>query len=206
MSTTGLGTPSRYLLGAEDSERARLLLQGRIHRAQAERLFERLDVGAGGRVLDVGGGPLGVLDLLSAAVGPQGEVIGLDNEPGMIAHASLTITELNLANVRLVLGEAADTQLAAGSLDLAHERLVLINHPATTGPGSWQGHLGHLTDTRPASRALIPHLADRGLSAQPDRRAGISTSSPRALRPNGTAPSCTRSSLRPTWGRARYAD
>jgi ubiquinone/menaquinone biosynthesis C-methylase UbiE len=119
-----------YILGADESERTRLLMQSEIHRAQAERLLERFDVRSGGRVIDIGCGPLGVLDLLSTMVGRDGCAIGLDNEPQMIAHAGRTITECDLANVELVLADAADTGLAAGSVDLAHERLVLINHPA----------------------------------------------------------------------------
>jgi len=47
----------------------------------------------------------------------------------MIAHAHRTITERALSNVKLALGEASHTGLASRSFDLAHERLVLINHP-----------------------------------------------------------------------------
>jgi ubiquinone/menaquinone biosynthesis C-methylase UbiE len=136
-----------YILGADESERSRLLMQSEIHRAQAERLLDRLDVPSDGRVIDIGCGPLGVLDLLSTMVGRNGRAIGLDNEPRMIAHARRTIAEWDLANVELVLADAADTGIEAGSLDLAHERLVLINHPAPQNivgemtrivrPGGW---------------------------------------------------------------------
>jgi SAM-dependent methyltransferase len=122
MSTIELTTAPEYLLGADENERTRLLLQGEIHRAQAQRLLGRLSVAGGGRVLDVGCGPLGVLDLLSAAVGADGEAIGLDNEPRMIAYAQRSIAELGLTNVRLALGEADETGLAGESIDLAHER------------------------------------------------------------------------------------
>ena len=119
-----------YILGADESERSRLLMQSEIHRAQAERLLERIGVRRGGRVIDIGCGPLGVLDLLSTTVGRNGRAIGLDNEPRMIAHARRTIAESELANVELVLADAAETGIESDSLDLAHERLVLINHPA----------------------------------------------------------------------------
>ena len=119
-----------YILGADESERSRLLMQSEIHRAQAERLLGRLDIRSGGRVVDIGCGPLGVLDLLSPIVGPDGRVIGLDNDARMVAHARQTIAERDLASVELVLADAADTGIESGSLDLAHERLVLINHPA----------------------------------------------------------------------------
>jgi SAM-dependent methyltransferase len=140
-------SPSEYLLGAEEFERSRLLLQAEIHRPQAEGLLGRLNVPAGGRALDLGCGPLGVLDLLSAAVGPSGRAIGIDNEPKMVAHARATIAERALTNVELALGEGSHTGLPTGSFDLAHERLVLVNHSApedvvaemarVVRPGGW---------------------------------------------------------------------
>lgn len=122
-------SPAEYLLGAEEPERSRLLLQAEIHRPETEQALARLNLPAGGRALDLGCGPLGILDLLSAAVGPSGRAIGIDNEPRMIAHARKTTTDRALSNVELALGEASHTGLASGSLDLAHERLVLVNHP-----------------------------------------------------------------------------
>ena len=71
MDTIELGQ-SEYPLGAEESERSRLLLQAEIHRPEAEELLARLNVPSGSRDLDLGCGPLGVLDLLSAAVGNRG--------------------------------------------------------------------------------------------------------------------------------------
>jgi hypothetical protein len=54
-----------YLLGADESERTRLLAQGEIYRAETEALFDRIEIPPGGRAVDFGCGPLGVLDLLS---------------------------------------------------------------------------------------------------------------------------------------------
>ncbi|MBV9143180.1 MAG: methyltransferase domain-containing protein [Pseudonocardiales bacterium] len=137
----------QYILGADDSEHARLLVQWEIYRSQAERLLKHLGVSSGQRVLDVGYGPLGVLDLLSARVGPTGEVVGLDNEPRMIKFAERTIAEHGLTNVTLVHRDAASTGLPADYFDLAHERLLLINVPApqdvvtemvrVVRPGGW---------------------------------------------------------------------
>ncbi|MGH3872079.1 MAG: methyltransferase domain-containing protein [Pseudonocardiaceae bacterium] len=137
----------QYILGADDSEYARLLTQCEIHRPESERLLERLGISSGQRALDVGCGPLGVLDLLSARVGPTGEVVGLDNEPRMIEFAEGTIAEHGLTNVELVQGDAVSTGLPADYFDLAHERLVLINVPSpqdvvaemirVVRPGGW---------------------------------------------------------------------
>lgn len=78
----GLGqevASEEYILGAGDSELARLIAQAEIHRPDAEGLLDRVPIDVR-RALDVGCGPLGVLDLLSERVGIAGEVVGLDNE------------------------------------------------------------------------------------------------------------------------------
>jgi SAM-dependent methyltransferase len=137
----------QYILGADDSEHARLLAQCEIHRPEAEWLFERLEISLGQRVLDVGCGPLGVLDVLSARVGPSGEVVGLDNEPRMIEFAERSIAQRGLSNVTLVRADAASTGLPDDYFDLAHERLLLVNMPVPQAvvaemirvvrPGGW---------------------------------------------------------------------
>ena len=134
-----------YHLAAGKADRARLLVQSELHRREAAQLLDRVGVGYGTRVLDVGCGPLGVLDMLSARVGGAGQVIGLDHEPRMLAYAEQTISELT--NVELVLGDATRSGFPEGSFDGVHERLVLINHPSpqdivremvrVTRPGGW---------------------------------------------------------------------
>ena len=136
-----------YSLGADEAERARLLAQCELHRREATQLLYRVGVARATRVLDVGCGPLGVLDILSAWVGPAGQVIGLDNEPRMLTYAQQTIGERELANVELVPGDATRNGLPDDSFDGVHERLVLINHPSpqdivqemvrVTRPGGW---------------------------------------------------------------------
>lgn len=115
-----------YLLGADEGERTRLLAQGEIHRAETEALFDRVEIPLGGRAVDFGCGPLGVLDLLSR-VGATGEVVGVDSAPRMIGFAERSIAERGMANVQLVCADAAATGLDAESFDLAHARLVLVN-------------------------------------------------------------------------------
>lgn len=117
-----------YILGADESERLRLLAQCDIHRREAELLLEHINVPLGGRAIDIGCGPLGVLDLLRERVGPAGSVVGLDNERRMLAFAQRTVSERALTNVTLALGDAVATSLPADSSDLAHARLVFVNH------------------------------------------------------------------------------
>lgn len=136
-----------YVLGASDDERARLLAQGALHAPQARELFDRIGVGAGWRAIDVGCGPLGVLDLLVERVGPTGSVLGLDQDERMLKMAVESLAERGLGDVALVHAPAAHTGQQPEAFDLCHARLVLVNvaDPAevvaemvrVTRPGGW---------------------------------------------------------------------
>jgi ubiquinone/menaquinone biosynthesis C-methylase UbiE len=118
-----------YSLGADDAERTRLLAQCALHRAEAEDLLDRTGVGPGSRALDLGCGPLGVLDLLADRVGPSGQVVGVDREPRFLAMAARSLHERGLDRVGLVGADAVSTGLPSASFDLVHERLLLVNVP-----------------------------------------------------------------------------
>src|SRR6185369_16520964 len=63
---------SDYSLGVDDAERARLLAQCALHRGEATELLDRIGLPAGARALDLGCGPLGVLDLVVADAADTG--------------------------------------------------------------------------------------------------------------------------------------
>ncbi|MGH3564576.1 MAG: methyltransferase domain-containing protein [Pseudonocardia sp.] len=115
------------VLGAWGTEEARLLAQCELHRMAAELLFDRICVECGWRALDLGCGPLGVLDILAERVGPNGSVIGLDHDPRMLAAAAPALTQRGVRGIQLVQGEVTATGLPAASFDLVHERLLLGN-------------------------------------------------------------------------------
>ncbi|MFD3723163.1 methyltransferase domain-containing protein [Streptomyces sp. NPDC058674] len=119
----------KYLMGAAAGELDRMLFQGEMFRPEAERLLDRCGPGPGGRAVDVGCGPLGILDMLSDRVGPGGEVVGLDVQPEMLDFARVLVAERKLDNVRLVEGDAAATTEEKGRFDFVHTRLVLMNVP-----------------------------------------------------------------------------
>ncbi len=118
-----------YLLDASPDERRRLLDQGDMFRAEAERLIDRCGLRQGQRALDIGCGPLGILHLLAERVGPNGEVVGLDSDPEMVSRARAAAAELGLSNVGFVEGDAHGSGLQPASFDLAHARLLLVNVP-----------------------------------------------------------------------------
>ncbi len=118
---------TEYVLGADDTERKRLLQQGETYQTEAGLLLDRLGVEPSWDVLDAGCGPLGILDLLSERVGPTGSVTGMDQEPRMLDMAAQSLAERELVGVRLLAADAAASGLPDASFDLVHERLVLLN-------------------------------------------------------------------------------
>lgn len=126
---TTMRSTGEYTLGAGEAERSRLLAQCELHRRDAEQLVDRIGVAPGWSSLDVGCGPLGVLDVLADRVGPTGAVTGLDREDRYLEMATRSLHERGLRRVALVRAEAADTGLPDAAFDLVHERLVLNNVP-----------------------------------------------------------------------------
>jgi SAM-dependent methyltransferase len=119
-----------YVLGSSDAERQRLVRQAQAYSPEASWLLEQVGAKPGWRAVDVGCGPIGIMDLLSCRLGPTGETVGVDNEPRMIAMARDVAAEFRITNLTLVQAEATDTKLERGSFDLAHARHVLVNVPA----------------------------------------------------------------------------
>lgn len=122
---------AEYLLGSSRAERERLLAQCELLRPASATLLDGIPLPPNAKVLDLGCGPLGILDLLSERVGPTGEVTGLDTDHRMIGWARESVTELALGNVEVRHGALPPTTAAEALYDLAHCRLLLINttHP-----------------------------------------------------------------------------
>jgi SAM-dependent methyltransferase len=121
--------PADYSLCIDEAEEARLVAQCEDHRPQAEQLMDRIGLPPGAAALDLGCGPLGILDVLAARVGPSGTVVGVEREPRCLTMAARQLRARGLPQVQLVAADAAATGLPADSFDLAHERLVLVNAP-----------------------------------------------------------------------------
>ena len=116
-----------YPLGGTQTERDRLLAQAEQYESTANWLLDQIGVQPGWRVVDIGCGPIGILNLLSQRVGLRGTVIGLEREQRFVEMARAEIAKRCLVNVTMVQADALNTGLEKGSFDLAHERLVLIN-------------------------------------------------------------------------------
>lgn len=116
-----------YPLGGTSTERDRLLSQAEQYKPAANWLLDQIGIQPGWRAVDIGCGPIGILNLLSQRVGPGGKVIGLEREPRFVDMARAEIATRGLDNVTVVQADGLNTDLKKSSFDLVHERLVLIN-------------------------------------------------------------------------------
>lgn len=96
--------------------------------AVLDAVVQAADLRAGHRVLEIGPGPGNLTARLSAAVGPQGEVVAIEADKALAPHL-----EGRWPNVRLVVGDAVQTDLAAlGKFDRIVANLpYLISGPIT---------------------------------------------------------------------------
>jgi SAM-dependent methyltransferase len=81
MSADGPGQgrpPGSYALGSGLAETDRLRQQRAVLRAHSAALLDRVGLRTGASAIDLGCGPAGILDLLSARAGPGGQVTGVD--------------------------------------------------------------------------------------------------------------------------------
>ena len=117
MSNTFSG---HYPIEHRSGEIERLLTQSRAMAPDALVMLERIGPMQGWTCLDIGCGPGGITDLLSARVGPSGRVIGLDRNEGFLEHARKSAA----ANTEFRQGDAYGSDLPAGTFDLVHMRFV----------------------------------------------------------------------------------
>ena len=128
-TATGPDATRLYALGINPDESARLRRQSDELRSHCTELLDRIGLRAGHSAIDLGCGPSGILDVLSATVSPGGRVVGLDADPAHIAMASQYAEELGLTNVEVMRADARHTGLPADSFDLVHARTLLVNIP-----------------------------------------------------------------------------
>jgi ubiquinone/menaquinone biosynthesis C-methylase UbiE len=119
----------QYFLGHSSVEQRRLQLQAEELAEESGRLFDQIGVASGSRVVEIGCGPQGCLELLSSRVGPAGSVVGIELSAHSVQLAREFLAERRINNVEVRQGNAFDTGLPKESFDLATARLVLVNIP-----------------------------------------------------------------------------
>jgi ubiquinone/menaquinone biosynthesis C-methylase UbiE len=89
------------------------------------RLVERLNVAPGMRVLDAGCGPGRLTIPLARAVGPGGEIVALDSQPGMLEKLRRRLETEGITNVRPLRAGLGEGAHAGGGFDRAVLAMVL---------------------------------------------------------------------------------
>jgi SAM-dependent methyltransferase len=167
-------TPRRetYFCADTDETIGRLVRSSALTAADTRDGLRRTDLGPGGKVMDVGCGPLGALLELSDLVGPAGTVVGVDMDAGALGRARTVLDQAGREYVRLVhanINEESSEELQRlGPFDAAYCRLFLFHQqdPAATvrrmaallRPG---GHIvAHelLLDPPPRSEPEVPEI------------------------------------------------
>ena len=98
---------STYVLGHSEDESNRLTVQARLLAPITRRFFMAAGVVPGMRVLDVGSGMGDVASLAAELVGAQGEVVGTDRVPAIVAAAAARLSAVQ-SNVRFVVGDPSE--------------------------------------------------------------------------------------------------
>jgi ubiquinone/menaquinone biosynthesis C-methylase UbiE len=109
-----------YPIEHRAGEIERLCVQSKAMEPDAVTMLERFGSMAGWVCLDIGCGPGGITDLLSARVGVAGLVVGLDMNAQFLEHARRNAPK----NIEFRLGDAYRSDLPAGNFDLVHMRFV----------------------------------------------------------------------------------
>ncbi len=115
----------RYALGSSNTELERLIHQAAHVGDLTAHVLELAGLRPGMRVLDVGSGAGDVAFLAARLVGPEGDVLGIDQSPEAVALANRRAAAAGLNNVRFQVGDAATLTLAS-PVDAVIGRLVLM--------------------------------------------------------------------------------
>jgi ubiquinone/menaquinone biosynthesis C-methylase UbiE len=128
MNTSAAAGASSYVLGHEDVEVQRLLLQGRLYNDYTEHALRLAGLGPGMRVLDVGSGPGDVSLIAARLVGPTGTVLGVDAAPEMVALGRARAAEHGLTTVHFR-QSGIDSLTLDEPVDAVVGRLILMHLP-----------------------------------------------------------------------------
>ena len=139
--------PDQYVLGYRRAEQERLQQQAQQLAHDSRWLFHTIGVAAGARVVEIGCGPHGCLELLAERVGPTGRVVGIERNQDAVDLARQLIDDRTLTNVEVFCRDPRSTELPRAAFDLVTARLVLVNVPephqilaeavALVRPGGW---------------------------------------------------------------------
>lgn len=130
----------------------------RIAGLKIDEIVGKLQIKPGQAVADIGAGSGAFEGALSAAVSPKGTVYAVDIEQGLLDHIAQRAKDLNVTNVRTVLGKFSDPNLPVNNIDLAMINDVL--HHIQDRAGYLKSLAGYI---KPGGRiAVIDFYPERG--------------------------------------------
>jgi SAM-dependent methyltransferase len=118
-----------YFLGQSEAEQERLQRQAEEFAEFANDLFDEIEIVPGWRVVELGCGPRGCLDLLAQRVGANGSVLGVEINSDAVELARKYLVDAKIRNVEVKQADGRATGLPRASFDMATERLVMVNIP-----------------------------------------------------------------------------
>lgn len=114
-----------YLLAHTKEEIRRLEHQARFVESISRNLFTRAGIAPGMKVLDTGSGGGDLALLLAEYVGPEGSIVGVEQNPDMVLLANQRARAAGLSNLSFIAGDISTVELD-GEFDAVVGRLILL--------------------------------------------------------------------------------
>ena len=162
LALTSNVTKPKYALASDDTEIARLQAQAALIAEPTTLLLQRGGIRPGMRVLDLGSGPGDVAFQVAKMIGPNGSVVGLEQDPAQIAVAMQRRDGFGVGNVDFRHGDAR-TFLDEEPFDAVVCRLLLSHLP---GVVDVLAH--HLRNLRPGGIFISVDYDVAGVRALPE--------------------------------------
>ena len=119
-----------YFLGHSVVEQRRLQQQAQELAHESTWLFDQIGIAPGSRVVEIGCGPQGCLELLSDRVGPEGYVVAVELSEHAVELARRFLADRGITNAEVRQGHGGATGLEKRSFDFATAHLS-VNHIIT---------------------------------------------------------------------------
>ncbi len=117
----------------------------------------------GAVVADVGCGPAAVSVVVAGIVGPGGHVVAVDRETETVETARAVVERAGVKNVSVAVGEAHNTGIAAGSVDV-----VMIRHVLGHNQADEEAIVAHAaTLVRPGGSVYLTEGYPKGSAVRP---------------------------------------